>query len=377
MAVSRRWLHGLLAKAVWAVALSGGLVPTALAAETVTEWRLHKSADGAHPDGREQQYLWQMNRARQNPAAEGQFLAAIDDPLIRSRLSGFGVNLALLRAEFAAIAPMPPAAFDARLYEAALAHSLDMIARDRQDHVGQSDRVAPAGFCTRQHRGNAYAFSEFALEGHAAFNIDWGGSDGTGMQTKRPHRQAIMSLDANLTNVGLAVVPETNRRSNVGPFVVTGDYEQADEACDDHYNRFLVGTVWTDIDGNGRYDEDEGIEGVTVLPSRGPYFAVTAAGGGYAIPVLAPGTVSVRFEGAGVPLRTRSVSVGTTSVLVDYAVTNSVASAAVPEPGVAVQTLVAGLALAALARRTRAGAGPGGGTRADRPRLGSAARAAR
>lgn len=354
MAVSRRWLHGLLAKAVLAVAVSGGLVPTALAAETVTEWLLHKSADGAHPDGREQQYLWRMNRARHDPTAEGQFLVAIEDPLIRSRLSGFQVNLSLLHTEFAAIPPTPPAAFDARLYEAALAHSLDMIARDRQDHAGQAGRVSTAGFCTRQHRGNAYAFSEFALEGHAAFNVDWGGGDGSGMQPKRPHRQAIMSVDANLTNVGVAVVPETNRRSNVGPFVVTGNYEQADEDCDDHYNRFLVGTVWTDLDDNGHYDEDEGIEGVTVLPSRGPYFAVTAAGGGYAIPVLSAGALSVRFDGAGVPPHTRSVSVGAASVLVDYVVTGSITSVAVPEPAAAAQTLAAGSALAALARSKRA-----------------------
>lgn len=354
--MSRRRSDGCTATAFLVVAVLCAVAAPGAAANAVIEWTWHKSADGAHPDGREQEALWLMNRARQDPAAEGQFLAAVDDPLIQSRLNGFQVNRKLLRAEFAALPPMPPAAFDARLHAAALAHSLDMIERDRQDHLGQFEGVAAAGFCTRQHRGNAYAFSEFALEGHAAFNVDWGGDDGTGMQTKRPHRQGIMSVDANLsnvdlTNVGLAVVPETNRRSNVGPFVVTGNYEQADESCEDHYNRFVVGTVWTDRNGNSRYDDGEGIEGVTVIPSRGPYYAVTAAGGGYAIPAPAAGTLQLEFSGGGVPPHTRLVAVGPTSVLVDYPVAEhalSQAIAAVPEPAAAAQGLAVDAALATL-----------------------------
>ncbi len=334
------------------VLLFGAAGAPGASAAGLVEWTLHKSADGARPDGREQQYLWLLNRARQDPAAEGQFLAVIDDPLIRARLSGFQVNLKLLRTEFAALPPMPPAAFDTRLHAAALAHSLDMIARDRQDHLGQSQRVRDAGFRALQQRGNAYAFSEFALEGHAAFNVDWGAGGPPGMQPERPHRQAIMSLGGAFTNVAVAVVPDLERRNQVGPFVVTGNYAQADEAFVDHYNRFVVGTVWMDLDGNGRYDAGEGIEGVTVLPSQGPYYAVTAAGGGYAIPALAPGTIQVDFAGGGVPPHSRSVTVGPTSVLVDYAVTGPLT--AVPEPVAAAQGLAVGIALAALACRGRA-----------------------
>ncbi len=35
---------------------------------TLREWTFHKSTDGAHPDGNEQQMVWLMNRARSNPA---------------------------------------------------------------------------------------------------------------------------------------------------------------------------------------------------------------------------------------------------------------------------------------------------------------------
>jgi hypothetical protein len=350
--VAHRWQHVFVTATVLVPVWICAVVPSGASA-AVVEWTLHKSADGAHPDGREQQYLWLMNRARHDPGAEGWFLATIEDPLIASRLRGFQVDLDLLRAEFDAIPSMPPAAFDARLYEAARAHSLDMIARDRQDHSGQKDRVNDSGFQSLGHRGNAYAFSQYGLEGHTAFNVDWGGRDGTGMQPGRPHRQAIMSVDASLTNVGLAVLADSDPGTQVGPFVVTGNYERADDGVADHHNRFLVGTVWADFDGNGRYDDGEGIEGVTVTPDSGPYFAVSAAGGGYAIPVLAPGTLAVHFAGGGVPQHTRTVAVGTTSVLVDYAMTEDLTNTFVPEPSAVAQLLASLVALTTLARRTR------------------------
>ena len=39
------------------------------------EWAFHKTADDAHPDGNEQQFIWLMNRARANPTQEGVWLA--------------------------------------------------------------------------------------------------------------------------------------------------------------------------------------------------------------------------------------------------------------------------------------------------------------
>jgi hypothetical protein len=315
----------------------------------LAEWTLHKTADGAHPDGVEQAYVWLMNRARQDPAAEGVFLAGITQFGVPGALRYFGVDLALLEAEFAAIAPKPPAAFDVRLYEGALAHSLDLIARDAQDHSGQFDRVSAAGFRAQGMRGNVFSYSREPLYGHAAFNVDWGGNDGTGMQNGRGHRKAIMSSDGDYANVGIAAVPELSPSTKVGTSVVTGNYARASASAVDHHNRFLVGTVWEDLDGDGLYDPDEGIEGVEVLPSRGPWFAVTAAGGGYAVPILEPGPVAVEFSGAGVPFHTVYALVEGTSVLVDYELSSTVAR--VPEPRGGAAGLAAGLALAGLAGR--------------------------
>ena len=39
-----------------------------------TEWLLHKTEDGSHPDNNEQQMVWLMNRARTNPIEEGKWL---------------------------------------------------------------------------------------------------------------------------------------------------------------------------------------------------------------------------------------------------------------------------------------------------------------
>ena len=287
-------------------------------AEPTIEWQLHRNADGTHPDGNEQEMLWLMNRARQNPAEEGRRLAVSSDPDIADAIDYFNVDLEVLQAEFNGYAAKPPAAFDARLYEAALVHTHDQIARDTSDHLHHFDRIDDQGFQYRRVRGNVFSYVDSALYAHAGFNINWGGGDGTGMQEGRGHRQALMSLDGAYTNVGISFVAENNPATNVGPFVVVGNYAEARENGTDHFNRFLVGTVWQDMDGDGDFDGGEGISGITVRPDRGTYYAITSAGGGYAIPIMAEGRYFVSFTGEGVPAATLQTQVGASSILLDY-----------------------------------------------------------
>jgi hypothetical protein len=286
------------------------------------EWTLHKTADGLHPDGNEQQFMWLMNRARANPTQEGIWLATMDDPDVASARTYFDVDLDILRAEFAAIGAKPPAAFDVRLYNAAKSHSDYLIRIDGSEHTGQFERIDEEGFHFMSARGNVFSYSKTALHGHAGFNIDWGyGSDGSGMQDGRGHRKAVMSIDGSYTNVGIAAVPDDDPFTYVGPLVVTGNYCSADPNYADHYNLFIVGTVWEDKDGDSLYDSGEGIGGVTVTPSQGTYYAVTADSGGYAIPLASAGTYQVTFSGTGVPSGSvRSVTVGSESVLLDFLV---------------------------------------------------------
>ena len=301
-------------------ALTGG---SALNGDTaLTEWTLHKTADDSHPDGNEQQLIWLMNRARANPTQEGIWLAAISDVDVSGAVSFFGVDLQLLQQEFAGYAPTPPAAFDARLYEAARQHSEYLITIDGQNHDGQFDRVDAAGFVFTSARGSVFSYAKTALHGHAAWNIDWGQSrDGSGMQDGRGHRLAVMSVDGDYTNVGIAVVPENVSGTDVGPLVVTGNYGKANTNQSDHFNRFIVGTVWEDKDGDESYDPGEGLDGISVTPNHGTYYAVTGMAGGFAIPILAAGNYTVTIDGPGIQgVIEQTVSIAADSVLLDVMV---------------------------------------------------------
>jgi hypothetical protein len=304
------------------------------------EWEYHKTSDNRHPNANEQQLMWLMNRARSNPTVEGMWFATIHDryyPFINEcnrladdtdfcyiagALNNWGVDLDLLQHEFVGYDTKPPAAFDVRLYKAAKAHSDYLISIDGQTHTGQFDHIDDQNFYFRRARGNVFSYSLSANYGHAAFNVDWGpdGGDGSGMQSPRGHRLAIMSIDADYTNVGYAVVAESDSATDVGPLVITGNYCDANTAAQNHYNRFLVGTVWSDDDGDDFYDPGEGVGGVTVMPDHGAYYAVTSDAGGYAVPITQPGIYEVTFSGGGRALNddiVKTVRIVDESVLLD------------------------------------------------------------
>ncbi len=245
-----------------------------VSAAPTTQWTWHKTADNLHPDGREQQVIWLMNRARANPHAEGVWLASSTDPDVAGGRDYFGVNKTMLQNAFNSYSAEPPAAFDLRLYNAAKAHSDYIISIDEQTHDGQFDRISAAGFTCAggsgySTRGSVFAYADNSLSAHAAWNIDWGGDNG-GMQEPPGHRFAVMSLDGDYTNVGVALVYENNPQTEVGPYVTTGNYCHAANAAN-HYNQFIVGTVWNDTDWDGMYDPNEGVGGVTVTPDSGTY----------------------------------------------------------------------------------------------------------
>jgi hypothetical protein len=299
--------------------------PTVTGDAALTEWTYHKTADGAHPDGSEQQLIWLMNRARANPTQEGTWLATLTDAAVQAAISYFGVDLQLLQQEFAAIAPQPPAAFDTRLYQAARQHSEYLISIDDQNHDGQFDRIDNAGFVFSAVRGSVFSYAKTALHCHAAWNVDWGpADDGSGMQAGRGHRMATMAADGDFTNVGIAVVSESDAGTDVGPLVVTGNYAMAQSGQNDHFNRFIVGTVWADADGDGIYDPGEGMGGVSVIPDHGSYYAVTATAGGFALPIETAGNYTVIIQGAGIQgAIEESVSLADDSVLLDVLVDDS------------------------------------------------------
>jgi hypothetical protein len=204
-----------------------------------------------------------------------------------------------------------------RLYAAARAHSDYLINIDGQNHDNQIARISSAGFNYSQAAGIVFSYSHHTICGYAAFNIDWGYGD-YGTQDPPGHRYAIMSISGNYTNVGIAVVSDSDPGTQVGPQVITGNFCYANSGFADHHNRFIVGTVWEDANSNHQYDPGEGLAGVTVMPDKGSYFAVTGNSGGYSIPILANDTYTVTFSGGDLSeALSRTVTVGSSSVLLD------------------------------------------------------------
>ena len=259
----------------------------------------HKTEDNAHPDNNEQQMFWLQNRARTNLIEEGKWLVGdiLTLPAAVTQEFNFrGISKQLVRDEFAAIAPKPPSAFDRRLYEASKAHSEFMISENEQSHTGQLDRVTQAGFAKNGGAVSVFWRAQNGVHGHAVLNIDWGfdGGDGSGLQPNRGHRRSIQSDNGLWSNASLAMVE--NSSGSAGPLVTSIAYYRAGFAAD-HYNRFIVGTIWTDSNGNSQYDPGEGHSGVTVMPDIGQFWATTAVSGGFAIPATEAGTYNLTISG--------------------------------------------------------------------------------
>jgi hypothetical protein len=270
-----------------------------------------------NPTAEEQLYLEYINRARANPAAEGVRLSNTNDPDVIGAIQQFGVNLALFQVQMDAIPPSPPLAFNGKMIAAAREHAQDMLTNAFQDHPGTDgsdpgSRLVDQGYNWSAYGENVFSYSLSVLYGHAAFEIDWGGSaaDG-GMQTPPLHRQIIHST--TYREVGIGVADGTNGR--VGPQVMTQDF--AIEQGGDH--PFLTGVVYADENGSGFYDAGEGIGGVTVTVTAANYYAVSAASGGYTVPLPNDGAYSVTFSGGGLPDLQKTITVSNgQNVALDY-----------------------------------------------------------
>jgi uncharacterized protein YkwD len=268
------------------------------------------------PTDEEQQYLEYLNQARANPPAEGVLLANTTDPNVLSAYAYFSVDLSLMESQFDVIAASPPLAMNAELMTAARLHSGDMFTNEYQGHTGTNgsspgDRITAQGYIWSTYGENVFAYSYSVFYGHAAFEVDWGGTSATGgMQSPPGHRENIHN--SAFREVGVGVVDGTN--GSVGPQLVTQDFGATSSGTP-----FLTGVVYYDLNGNGFYAPGEGIGGVTVQAPGSTYFAVTANSGGYTIPVTTNGNYTIIFSGAGFTTTQQVVTVsGLANVKVDF-----------------------------------------------------------
>ncbi len=272
-----------------------------------------------NPTDEEQLYLEYLNRARANPPAEGLILATTTDPNVLSAYSAYTVDLSLMQSQFNAIAITPPLAMNAKLMAAARVHSQDMFVNMYQGHTGTDgsspgDRITAQGYSWYTYGENVYSYSDSVFYGHAGFEVDWGGTPATGgMQNPPGHRLNIHN--SAFREVGVGVVDGVNGTppNDVGPQLVTQDLATQPSATP-----FITGVVYYDLNGNGFYDVGEGIGGVTVQVPGSTYFAVTAASGGYAVPVTTNGNYAMSFTASGLSSNRMATVAGLANVKVDY-----------------------------------------------------------
>ncbi|TVR53781.1 MAG: hypothetical protein EA425_03115 [Puniceicoccaceae bacterium] len=265
------------------------------------------------PTDLEQYYLELINRARLNPGAEGDRLAQTMAPEVTAAYAFFGVDLGLMEAEFAALPPAPPLAFNAQLLEAARGHSAWLFANDTQSHSGEGgstvgDRVIQAGYPWTAVAENVFSFAENVWHGHAGFQVDWGFGNG-GMQDPRSHRTAIHN--PVFREIGVGITEGIN--DFVGPQVVVQNFASRAGAPP-----ILLGVVYHDFDDNGVYSPGEGIGGVTVSVDGFATSTVTSPSGGFALPLPgASGALTVRFLGPGIDREKTFTVTGSNNVKVD------------------------------------------------------------
>ena len=311
--------------------------------------------DPNQPTDAEQLFLAEINRARANPAAEGQRLVALaqSDPVLHVATSGWDMSAFL--AKISAIPAEPPLAFDTRLIEAARAHSAAMLAQNLQFHSpsgylnNPSVATAADGQAFYPTGASGWATGEniFAYSGNvnssnlsayvdyfaAAFLIDWGNPDFSHLSNELapgpgewnpggshyPYSEIGIGL---LTNV--ASPNATSSGSNVGPAIVTEDFGWRAG------NPILTGVFYYDTNGSGQYTIGEGLGGITIEAvgqnGQGTFTTTTWNSGGYSLS-LPPGTYDVSASGGGLasPI-SATVSLNRDNVAWDNSVPNAPAN---------------------------------------------------
>jgi hypothetical protein len=232
------------------------------------------------PSDAEQYMLELINRARTNPAQEGQFLDQVNTPYSRLARSDHPEYYTNLPLEFSAYPAAPPLAFNPALLEAAREHSADMqinkyFAHNTPSGITPFDRITDAGFeyetAGENIAGMGCLTVSDVIESHYGLMVDcYNIMDST---YHLGHRLTL--LDQAFKEIGIGF--SGNRDDGYG----TQNFASrlSNPIC------FIVGVVYRDKNTNAQYDPGEGISNVLVTPNIGGNTAITSASGGYAVPI--------------------------------------------------------------------------------------------
>ena len=290
------------------------------------------------PSSQEQYLLELINAARANPAAEGRMLAGITDSEILRYYQHYQVSAGQLVSQFNGYAAMPPLAFNADLMSSSRQQSLYQASSGVQSHDSANgttfdQRITAAGYKWSAVGENVYAYAENPFFGHVGLMADWG-------VPSLDHRQNLLNTNPNYPvyrEIGISAV--SSSIANFGPLVITEDFATPADSG----TAYLVGVIYNDKNGNGSYDEGEGLAGVTVTPDGTYYYAVTTANGGFVIPLPTSGAGTLTITAAGGALgapRVKTVDyTAGTNVKVDFTPADEVGTAPAPAAALPVVTL--------------------------------------
>ncbi|OGW12097.1 MAG: hypothetical protein A3G93_07120 [Nitrospinae bacterium RIFCSPLOWO2_12_FULL_45_22] len=297
-------------------------------------------AEYGDPTAEEQYMLELINRARANPAEEGQRFAYTNDTDVQNAINYFAVNISTMIAEFNSYPTHPPLTFDKRLIDMARFHSDDMLKYNYQGHTGSggdtlTDRLKLFGYDYSSAAENVYAYAKSLFYGHAGFMVDWGVPD-------LGHRKNLLEFTKTGSihkEIGIGIVhtvtsstfknllkfqpPGIFLQATVGPIIITENFALSRSMTQ---GPSLLGVIYDDKNGNNFYDIGEGLKGVTVESDNGQS-TTTSTSGGYSMEITSPGSYIVKATGGGLsyPL-TKTVEIADKNVKVDFLASESQAN---------------------------------------------------
>jgi len=321
-------------------------------------------AAGAHLTEQELHFLYELNRARNDPPGW-----AVEQGL-GSRTGGDGQPTTLVGVE-----PRPPLAMNEILGDSSGFKAEEMAAEDYFSHQSQ---VGPDFFHPNELVRNVFGYplpEQVPAPGGGVFlftddfnsveSIACGFGQGTQNLTQAIHALTLLIVDANVPSLGHrthllatnefnSIFTEAGAGYGVNNSANCRNYWAFHTGVTDPAGQFLTGVAFDDGDGDDLFDPGEGLAGVTV--NVGGAQTTTNDAGGWSLPV-ADGTHAVSCLGGGF-VGTGSASVpvsganrqvdcvsGFDGVYVDFV--------AVWEPPQALSGVLAVFLVAALARRAR------------------------
>ncbi len=292
--------------------------PTPRTTPVKTQSAAQSPYDHGDPTPQEQLLLELINRARANPLEEV------------SRLK-LDLNQGLPAGTITST-PKQPLTFHRLLINAARAHTQWMLNTDTFEHIGidgstPGDRMSSAG----------YPFSGGWAWGE---NLGWKGTSGAvpltaftgdvhdGLIISPGHRVNILSDKFDEIGLGILSGPFSAQGNTFNSVLITEKFARSGGTP----GPVLFGVVYRDANGDGLYSVGEGVAGIQIAPSKGPFYAVSSTSGGFAIPMPGvTGSVQLTVTGASIlGSVSKTVSLTGANLKTDFDLSREVLSATAP-----------------------------------------------